>query len=146
MTQRLPVSWTGFTKFSFLNQNFLREKCRLGGDLRRSKQLPDQILVAWDLDWLGAKWKTKVRQREGWEKLTSLIRRIENTRKPQNGRKKLKVPMEAAMPCQMGTRKRQKGAAGNWGKRDHRIQWEEKVCMCRGSAWIHEKAFGIHSS
>ena len=109
MTQRLSVTWTGFTKFSFLNQNFLKEKCRLGGDLRRSKQLPDQILVAWDLDWLVAKWKTKVRQREDWEKLTSLIQGL-RTPGNQKRKQKIRVPMEKAVLCQMGTRKRQKGS------------------------------------
>ena len=35
----------------------------------------------------------------------SLIRMMENTKKPSKTRGKLEVPMEAAMPCKKGTKK-----------------------------------------
>ena len=52
----------------------------------------------------------------------------------KNARKKLEVPMVAAMPCKMGTKKRSKEPQATDCKRDHRIQRKDKVCMYRGSA------------
>ena len=45
-----------------------------------------------------------------------------------------------------GNEKALEGVAGNCSEGDHRIQQKDKACMHRRSSWIHEKAFGIHST
>ena len=92
----------------------------VGGDMRRSKQLPDLIIRGLKF-WIDMS-KKQLRRRkskkryvkkqsltmlENWEEFTSLIRKMASTRKPsKNARKKLDVPMNSVMPCKMETRKR----------------------------------------
>ena len=47
----------------------------------------------------------------------------------QNARKKLEVPMEAAMLCKMGTKKRSKRLQETAARRI-----TDKACTCRGSS------------
>ena len=62
-------------------------------------------------------------------------------------RRKLEVPMEAAMPCKMGTKMRSKQSrvTDDETKGSNTIP-KDSSCMHRGSTLIHETALGIHST
>ena len=60
----------------------------------------------------------------------------------KDARKKLQVPMEAAILCHNGTKKRssfQETEATSCDSKD-------KACMHRGSSWVHETTFGMIST
>ena len=95
-------------------RNLLKEKRCPGGDLQRFRQLPGLKF--------GPKWEEQFRKRrsrdgllksqssttlDAWEAFVSSIRKMESARKPSKyARKRWEIPMEAAMSCKMGTKKR----------------------------------------
>ena len=138
-------------------KNFAKDLCGPGGDFQRMKQLPDPIICDQKC---GLSCQKQLRKRksingqtrnqssivlESWEAFTSSIWKLESVRKLQKAQK-IDVPMEAAMPLQDGNEKALKWVARNCSGWDDRIQREDKACMYRASSWIHEKAFGIHST
>ena len=85
--------------------------------------------------------------RENWEASTFIWSgwwKVQGNHE-QNARKKLDMPMEAAMPCTQRTTEASQQAAGS-RKGNHRIQQnpKHKACMHRRGSWICEKAFGIY--
>ena len=110
----LSDSRTGFTKFTLVNEKPL-EGCGTGDGLQRFMQLPDLIMCGLRF---GPACRQQLRKKEKQEwaiekpKIDDSRRLIGNyfidpedgeyKETIKNSRKKLEIPMEAAMPCEMG--------------------------------------------
>ena len=85
---------------------------------------------------------------EGWEELSSSIRKMESTWKPsKNAMKKMKIPMKAAVPCKVGTKKRCNKSRATDDETQGSIKIQKtKPRLHRGGTWIHETAVGSYST
>ena len=133
-----------------------------GGPGKRLEEIqattrPDYL---WPEIWIGTSKAAKKKEKQGW---AMEIPKLNNARKlrrinfidPEDGeyketiknaRKILEVPMEATMPCKIGTRKRARKSRETVASESHQLSQENQDCLYCVSPRVHEEAFGIHSS
>ena len=106
------------TKFALLNAKPPKDVCFPGGGLRRFKQLPDWTMCGLKVSptcqkqpgrrsrkgLLKSQRSTTHEEREAFVPSIRKIWRVQ--RNHQNARQRLEIPVEAAMPCKMETKKR----------------------------------------
>ena len=153
-TEVCQESWTGFTKFTLVNEK-LPQGCMLSGRRLTKIQATTRPDYLWPEIWTGMSKAAKKKEKQEW---ASEKPKVDNARRSRGiyfvgtedgehketiklARKKLEVPMEAAVPCKLGTRKRlgsckklvQEGSQNPTERQSMRVSW--KRMNPRESVW-----------
>ena len=139
-------SWKGFTKFTLLKEKPPKGYMWSGRRLTKNQATtrPENV---WLEVWTKIGKAAQKREKQEWaieKPKLDKARRLRgiyfidpedmvNTKKPsRNGRRKLEVPMGAAMPCKKGTKQRFQETEAKSGE-SKKIP-ENKACMYRGGS------------
>ena len=146
----LSDSWKGITKFTLLKEKSPKVYMWSGWRLtKKSSNYQTWVFVAWSLVQKMGKAAQKKEKQEWANEKPQLdnARRLggicfidpeddENKETIKDARRKLEVPMQAAVPCKKGTKKHSE-ASRNWSDDSNKIL-KNKTCMHRGGSWVHE--------
>ena len=144
-----------FTKFTVLKEKPSKGYMWFRGETdNNSCSYQTWECVAWSMD---QNWKSRSNDRkarmgqsggqnsitlEGWEVCLLLIRKMENIEKlSKNARRKLEVPMDAAMPCEKGTKKH----FPKFQKQSMHVSWRRMSPRDNGWNHLHRKIIKITS-
>ena len=128
-------SWTGFTKFTQLNENSQRRYVL--GRRHTKIQATTRLDFLWPEIWSGMSKAAQKKEKQQWaiEKP-----KLDNGRKLggiketiQNARKKLEIPVEAAMLCKLRTKKRpdKSRETDDETKGSNKVQKTKHACIVR---------------